>query len=269
MINVPGMKIVTKSLFLAFIVFLYAPSLLLPVFSFNDSIIVSFPLRGFTWQWYAELWDNSAVWEALWNSVIVGVVTSVSSTALGVLAALAILSGRLRWAGQVSAVLIAPMAVPSIIVGIGLLLVFLTILGIPLSRATVAIGHILICIPLALLILIPRIEGFDKSLLEASLDLGRTRFNTFFHVTLPIISPGILASLLICFVTSFDEFTIAYFLSAERVTLPVYIFSQLRLTARFPELLALSSCVVASSFILLILARFIAGPEAFGLGKGK
>jgi spermidine/putrescine transport system permease protein len=127
----------------------------------------------------------------------------------------------------------------------------------------------LICLPLALLIMIPRIEGFDKSLLDASLDLGRSRLNTFFHVTVPIILPGIVASLLICFVTSFDEFTIALLLSAERATLPVYIFGQLRLTSRFPELLALSSCVIAASVIILIVARRLAGPEAFGLGKGK
>lgn len=262
-------KIVSGFLFFAFIAFLYAPSFLLPIFSFNDSVIVSFPLRSFTLRWYEMLWDNSGLWDALWNSIVVASVTSVVSTALAVLAALGILSGKLRRAGQVTALLVMPMAIPSIIIGIGLLLVFLTILGMPLSRVTVTIGHLLICIPLALLIVIPRIEGFDKNLLDASFDLGRSRLNTFFHLTLPIISPGILASLLICFVTSFDEFTIAYFLSAERVTLPVYIFAQLRLTARFPELLALSSCIIASSVLLLILARCIAGPEAFGLGKGK
>jgi spermidine/putrescine transport system permease protein len=267
--GVPPRKIVSGALFFAFIVFLYAPSFLLPIFSFNDSVIVSFPLRSFTLRWYEMLWDNSGLWDALWNSIVVASVTSIVATASAVLAALGILSGKLRRAGQITALLVMPMAIPSIIIGIGLLLVFLTILGMPLSRLTVTIGHLLICIPLALLIVIPRIEGFDKNLLEASFDLGRSRLNTFFHVTLPIISPGILASLLICFVTSFDEFTIAYFLSAERVTLPVYIFAQLRLTARFPELLALSSCIIASSVLLLILARCIAGPEAFGLGKGK
>jgi spermidine/putrescine transport system permease protein len=267
--TVSGLKILTRSLFFLFIAFLYAPSFLLPIFSFNDSVIVAFPLRGFTWRWYSVLWDNSGIWDALWNSIVVATVTSVASTSMAVLAGMGILSGKLRWAGQISAILITPMAVPSIIVGIGLLLVFLTILGIPLSRATVTIGHMLICIPLALLIVIPRIEGFDKSLLDASLDLGRSRLNTFFHVTVPIILPGIVASLLICFVTSFDEFTIALLLSAERATLPVYIFGQLRLTSRFPELLALSSCVIAASVIILIAARRLAGPEAFGLGKGK
>lgn len=253
--------------FIAFVAFLYAPSLLLPVFSFNDSVIVSFPLRGFTWQWYAVLWDNPGLWGALWNSIVVASVSACLATAFAVAAALGMLSGSFRWASQALAILVLPMALPTVVVGIGLLLLFLAYFSIPLSLVTVTIGHTLICIPLSLLIVIPRIEGFDRALLEASFDLGRSRVNTFFHVTLPIISPSVVASFLMCFVTSFDEFTVAFFLSAEKPTLPVYIFGQLRLTSRFPELLALSSCIIALSVLILIIARHLAGPDSFGLGK--
>src|SRR5690606_26208556 len=136
---------------------------------------------------------------------------------------------------------------PEIIVGISLLLVLLA-LGMGLSLVTVALGHVLICLPYAMVVLMSGFEGFDRSLEEASSDLGETAFGTFRRVTLPMVAPAILASLLVSFTISLDEFIIAFFLSGSDPTLPVYIWGQLRFAARLPGVLALGTILLFASF---------------------
>lgn len=239
-----------------FLIALYIPILFLPLFSFNDSIYVRFPLTGFTFQWYIELFDRAPVWASLMNSIKVGLTTSIISTGFGVFAAKAITRYKLPGRGPVVGFIMLPLVVPGIIFGVALL-VLLSRLGVPLSLYTVTIGHIIVCLPFAIATLIPRFEGFDKSVEEASADLGENAWWTFWRVTFPMVFPGILASLLLTFTVSFDEFIMAFFLSGSDATLPMYIWGQLRFPQNFPSILALASVILIMSFILVVLGQWI------------
>ncbi|WP_371223129.1 ABC transporter permease [Roseovarius sp. 2305UL8-3] len=239
-----------------FLIFLYVPVLFLPLFSFNDSIYVRFPMEGFTLQWYRELMGREAVWAALMNSFKVGITASIIATALGIFGAKAITRYRFRGKGPIVTFIMLPLVVPLIIFGVALL-VLMTSIGIPLSLYTVTIGHLIICIPFAIAVLLPRFEGFDASIEEASADLGENAWWTFWRVTLPMIFPGVVASLLLCFTVSFDEFILAFFLNGTEATLPMYIWGQLRFPQEFPSVLALSSMIIAASFIIVFFGQWI------------
>jgi len=238
-----------------YLIFLYAPVLLLPLFSFNDSIFVAFPLKGFTLQWYEQMMANGPLKAALVSSLKVGFFVSIISTILGIFAAKAVTRYHLPYRGPIMGLIMLPLVVPSIILGIALLVLVIKVLNIDPSLYTIGAAHVLICVPFAMLVMISRLEGFDKSLEEASLDLGETAWMTFWRVTLPLAMPGIVASMLLCFTTSFDEFLLAFFLAGNEATLPIYIWGQLRLPSQLPSVLALGSCILASSFVIVFLSE--------------
>lgn len=240
----------------AFMVFLYFPILLLPLFSFNSGAVAAFPLKGFTTRWYAQLFNNQVMLGAAWNSLLVGLAVSIASTVLAICAARAIT--RYRFPGQKPAtgLIMAPLFLPEIIVAVSMLLVLLQI-GIQLSLLTVILGQVVFCLPYSMSVLIAGFEGFDRSLEEASLDLGETAMGTFRRVTLPVVAPAILSSLLVSFTISLDEFLLAFFLSGTETTLPVYIWGQLRFAAKLPEVLALGSLMMTASVTLLTIAEIV------------
>ena len=241
---------------LAYLVFLYLPVLLLPLFSFNDSSVVAFPLQGFTTRWYQNLADIPVLHEAVVNSLIVGVAASVIATILGTGAARAMTRYEFKGRGPVAAFLMLPMVMPEIIVAVAMLVVLLQ-LGFELSLFTITLGHVLFCLPFAISVLRTSFLGLDRSLEEASLDLGETRLTTFWRVILPLVGPGLISSLLICFTISFDEFILAFFLGGQATTLPLYIWSQLRFAAKLPNVLALGSLILLFSLILLGTAELL------------
>lgn len=163
---------------IAFLVVLYLPILATPLFSVNDSIYVRFPLQGLTIQWYIDLWSHTAVLTALGNSVKVGIVVAIASTALGLLTALAITRYRIPGQNAIVGFSMMPLVVPGIIFGVALLIVF-SRLGVPLSLLTVGLGHMVICLTFAVATLLARFEGFDRSIEEASSDLGENGWWTF------------------------------------------------------------------------------------------
>ncbi|WP_299351502.1 ABC transporter permease [uncultured Shimia sp.] len=238
-----------------YMLFLYAPVVLLPLFAFNDATIISFPLTGFTTQWFTVLWETEALHAAVRNSAIVAISTAVLSTTLGACAARA--AARYKFPGKrpVMGFIMLPLVLPEIIVAVSLL-VLLMQLGMSLSLWTVILGHILICTPFSIAILSSAFQGLDNSLEEASFDLGETRWGTFRRVILPLVMPGVVSSLLICFTISLDEFIIAFFLTGTDVTLPVYIWSQLRFPTKLPSVMALGTILLALSVILLIMAEW-------------
>jgi len=239
-----------------FLIVLYVPILFLPLFSFNTSIYVRFPLEGFTTDWYVQLFGRDALWAALFNSLRVALAVSAISTALGVLAARAITRYRLPGQNVIVTFIMLPLVVPGIILGVALL-VLISRMGVPLSLYTVSIGHLIVCLPFAVATLLPRFEGLDRSMEEASADLGENPWWTFWRVTLPIVLPGVIASLLLTFTVSFDEFIMAFFLSGTDPTLPMYIWTQLRFPREFPSVLALSSIILLVSFLLVFLALWL------------
>jgi spermidine/putrescine transport system permease protein len=238
-----------------YLTFLYLPVLLLPLFSFNDSLFIAFPLSGFTTKWYAAMAGDAGLRAALANTLKVGAVASLVSTLLGLLAAKTLvraLPGRSFLLGFAS----VPLFIPEIVIGIALL-ILLTSLNIPLSLWTVVIGHVLVCLPFALFVLLSRLEGFDTSLEEASRDLGETGWMTFWRVTFPLVLPGIVSSLLLTFIVSFDDFLIAFFLCGTDTTLPVYIWGELRFPYRLPSVLALGATILVASTAVIVLAEWV------------
>lgn len=239
-----------------YLVFLYVPVLFLPLFSFNDSLHIAFPLKGFTVKWYEQMFANGELLNAFFNSVKVAGSVSIISTVLGVMAARAFT--RYRFPGQRPALglLALPLVVPGIILGIALL-IMATWTGVPLSLFAIGAAHVLIATPFATFVMISRLEGFDPNLEEASRDLGESGWTTFWRVTFPLALPGIVASLLLTFIESFDEFILAFFLSGNEATLPLYIWSQLRFPRNLPVVLALGACILLSSFVIVAFAEWV------------
>jgi spermidine/putrescine transport system permease protein len=240
---------------IGFLIFLYAPILLLPVFAFNDGAIVAFPLAGFTTKWFSQLLVEPALHTALKNSLIIAVSASVISTCLGIFAARASTRYQFPAKGGIMGMIMLPLVLPEIILAIALLVVLLG-LGVPLSIFTVILGHVLICTPFAIAVLSASFQSLDKSLEEAAYDLGETPVSTFRLIILPLVTPGIISSLLMTFTISLDEFILAFFLAGTEPTLPVYIFSQFRFPKSVPVILALGTILVVLSIILLTIAEY-------------
>ncbi len=238
----------------AYVAFLYAPIALLPLFAFNDSAIVAFPLRGFTTRWFAELVEVGALRQAAGNSVLIAVVTALLATLLGVCAARAGTRHRFPGRRAVLGAIMLPLVLPEIIVAVALLVLFLQV-GLELSMLTVVAGHVLICTPFAVAVLNGAFQSLDPAMEEAARDLGETRLSAFARVTLPLVAPGLVSALLISFTISLDEFIVAFFLSGSDPTLPVYLWGQLRFPQRIPVVMALGTVLVVLSVVLVAAAE--------------
>jgi spermidine/putrescine transport system permease protein len=225
----------------AYLAFLYIPVLLLPMFSFNDSLYMAFPLEGFTLRWYEQMINSEPLIDALKNSLRVASCVSILSTIFGTLAAKAFTKYKLP--GEK-------------FIGIALLVVLKKVFDVPLSLFTVGFAHTIICVPFSMFVMISRLEGFDKSIEEAAQDLGETPWMSFWRVTFPLAMPGILASLLMCFTISFDEVVLAFFLGSDKPTLPLHIWSQLRFPDKLPPVLALGATIFTASFIVVTFAEW-------------
>ena len=239
-----------------YLIFIYLPVLFLPLFSFNDSIYVAFPLKGFTFEWYERMFNNPSLISAFFNSVKVASSVAVLSTVLGMLAAKAVTRYRMPGRGPIVGFIMVPLVIPEIIMGIALL-VLINAGGIPLSLYTIGVSHLLLCVPFSMLVLVSRLEGFDKSMEEAAMDLGENPWWTFWRVTFPLALPGIVASLLLTFTISFDEFVLAFFLGGTDGTLPLFIWSMLRLPRNLPMVLALGALILIASFFLVTFSEWL------------
>jgi len=233
------------------VAFLYAPIVILLIFSFNNSDIPAFPLSGFTLHWYREFAANGDLRAALETSAIVATLSSLCAVALGVLASIALTRRRFRGKAAVSALLLSPLVIPYVVFGISLLLLFHT-LGIANGLLTVVIGHVVISLPYTILVLVPRLEQIDVSLEEAAYDLGASHFRTFRSIILPLILPAVVSALLIAFTTSFDEYAVASFVIGPRVTFPIYLYSALRFPSQLPQVIAVAVVVLVVSLVVVV-----------------
>lgn len=239
-----------------YLIFLYLPIFLLPVFAFNDSTIIAFPLDGFTTKWFAALTENETLHGAALNSLAIAVTSAVLATSMGLAAAMA--STLYDWPGKTGmmGLIMLPLVLPEIIVAVALLVVIVQVLGLPLAQWSVIAAHTLLCLPFCVAILSASFQNLDASLEEAAIDLGETRWSTFRLITLPLVMPGIISSLLISFTISLDEFIIAFFLTGASPTLPVYIWGLLRFPGQIPVVMALGTILVAASILLLTIAEY-------------
>jgi spermidine/putrescine transport system permease protein len=233
------------------IVFLYAPIAILVIFSFNDSVLPTFPLSGFTLTWYRQFVHDSELIGALETSALVALLSSVGAVLLGTFASVALARRRFRGRAAVSAVLLSPLVIPYVVFGIALLLLYHTF-GVQRSVVTVVIWHIVISLPYTILVLVPRLQQIDVELEEAAYDLGAGPFSTFRLVVLPLILPAIFSAFLIALTTSFDEYAVASFVVGTRITFPIYLYGALRFPSRLPEVIAVAVVVITVSLVVVI-----------------
>ena len=235
--------------------FLYLPIFFLVLFSFNDYIIPSLPFRGFTLKWYRELGYDFVLHEALFNSLFIAACTTVVSTVLGTLAAFPLVRCTWRYKRSSQLLVILPMIIPHFLMGVALLL-FFAFAQLPLSRFTIILGHVVFTLPFAVLIVSTRLYGFDRTLERAAGDLGASPARIFWHVTLPLILPGVVGAALLVFTLSMDEFLITFFVSGQKGTLTMFIWSLLK-DGIAPRVNALASVLLGASFVLLLLGAWV------------
>jgi spermidine/putrescine transport system permease protein len=240
--------------YLLALAFLYLPLALLVLFSFNDATALAFPFKGFTLKWYARLIEARELLAALRNSLAVGFVVALASTALGTMAAVAV--ARFEFPGRrlFLAINALPLVIPYVVLGVALLIGF-SAAGVRPSLVTVAVGHIVISTPYVVLIVMARLALFEPNLEEAAMDLGATYWGTLARVTLPLASPALAGAFLTSFTTSLDEFALSFFLTGTDNTLPIYLYSQLRFPNRLPLVVALASVMIVFSVLLVVLAE--------------
>jgi spermidine/putrescine transport system permease protein len=233
--------------------FLYLPILILVVFSFNAARQTAV-WEGFTLDWYRRLAANGRLLGALRNSLFVAGVTTTAATLLGTLAALALERYRFRGRGSTDVVLFLPVILPDVVLGAALL-TFFGAVGLRLSIWTVVVAHVVFSISYVAVVVRARLAGLDPSLEEAARDLGAGPFETFRRVTLPLILPGVIASALLVFTLSIDDYVVTSFVAGVgATTLPLHIYSMLKLGVT-PEVNAVSTLLLAGTVVLIVLAH--------------
>jgi spermidine/putrescine transport system permease protein len=232
--------------------FLYAPLLILLVFSFNDNNLPVFPLRGFTTDAYEQFAANTELRASVVTSAKIAGVSSIGSVVLGLFASIVLVRRHVFARGAVSALLLSPLVVPYIALAIGLLIFLNEAPFVAAGFWAVVLGHIVLAIPYMILVLVPRLERLDVRLEEAARDLGAGPLQTFRLITFPLLLPAIVSAFLVAFVLSFDEIVVASFVAGETTTFPLYLFSQLRFPTLLPQVIAVACIVMAASALVLI-----------------
>jgi len=247
--------------------FLYVPIACLMVFSFNDSTLMT-TWSGFSWRWYLELFNDTALLGAAWLSFKIAALTATSAVIIGTWAGYVLARmGRFRGFTLYIGMLSAPLVIPEVVLGISLLLLFVELgqlTGWPQSNGmfTIWVGHVTLCVAYVAVVIQSRIRDLDRSLEEAALDLGATPIRVFFLITLPLIAPALLAAWLLSFTLSLDDVVIASFLSGPGyTTLPLEVFSRVRLGLK-PEINALATLFILVVGLFVIVANRLQSGES-------
>lgn len=245
------MKSGRLSLFLAWFVlfFLYLPIVVLVANSFNESRFGGV-WTGFSLKWYAKLWNERAIWVALTNSLLVATCSTVVSTVLGTLAALALYKYKTFVQKSHYGLIYIPLIIPDILMGVSLLLFFVSLKW-PLGLFTVFIAHTTFCISYVTMLVRSRLQNFDHALVEAAYDLGANSWDVFYRVMIPYLSPAIIAGALLAFTLSIDDFVITFFIVGPGVTtLPIYVYGMIKFGSP-PLINALSTILIAVTFCIV------------------
>lgn len=242
----------------AVLAFLSLPLVIVVLFSFNDSALTSFPLTGFTLDWYWRLAANESFWPALKASLIIGIAVALLSTVTGTLAATGLARMRPRRAAAAMTLLGIPMMLPALVIGIALLSYFVRFLDLRLGLPAVILGHLVIVQPFVTAIVHARLASFDWSLVESARDLGASASAAFFTITLPIIAPTVIGAGLIALAISLDDFVITFFTIGAGNTLPTMVWGMVR-TSLDPTINAIATLLIMLSI----------GSTAVALAIGK
>jgi spermidine/putrescine transport system permease protein len=237
--------------------FLYAPLVIVVIYSFNDSRLNA-QWVGFTLDWYRKLFADEEMLTAARNSLIIGLVASAVSTVLGTMAGYAMYRYKLR---VLPILVVAPIAIPEILMGVSLLIFFVGI-NLTLGLVSITLAHIAFCIGFVAIVVRSRLAGMDESLVEAARDLGATPLRAFRLITLPLIMPGVIAGALMAFTLSIDDFVVTYFTAgADALTLPLKIYTMVKISVT-PEVNAVSTLLMLLTLALIVVASRLS-PGAF------
>lgn len=244
------------NIYLAVILLLmYVPIVMVIIYSFNESKINSV-WGGFSLRWYEELFADRSMFEALRNSLILAVTSSVAAAVIGTLGAFGMTKMKLKANGVVEYISTLPIMIPEIILGM-VFLVFFSLIGVPFGMMTLIIAHTAFCIPYVFMLVKARLVGMDKSLAEAALDLGAGPARAFKDITLPLITPAILSGMMLSFAMSFDDVIISIFVTgANTNTLPIKIYTQLKTTVS-PTINALCTLIFVLTVVICIAAGLV------------
>lgn len=235
---------------------LWAPVVIVIVYSFsNNKFGISW--EGFTLKWYDALVHNAEVTSALMRSLFITSITVVVSTIVGTLVAYGLYKYKFRGKGFLRTGILLPIIMPSIVTGGALLVLFTKVIPIPLGYPSIIIAHITFCVPIVTFVVLGRMARIDWTLEEASADLGASTLTTWRKITVPLLLPAVLASIMMVFPWSFNDFTITYFVTGLGVTtLPLYIFSQMVHGSQGVMLNVIATILVMLPIIILLLRSF-------------
>lgn len=238
-----------------YMLFLYAPIVLITLFSFHSTPALSFPFEGFSLRWYEAIFTSYDFRTALLNSIIVAIASTLITTVLGTCSALALMRMKGRFKQVFSFLNFVPIALPGLFLGIALVILF-SLIGLPRSLVTITIGHALFTFPFFVESVRSRLGYFDLSLEEAARDLGASPLTAFRLVTFPIIRPTILGAAILAVALSLDEFLITVFVTGTDSTLPLLILSMIRRTVD-PTINAASVAMLVLTLLIIALAGFV------------
>ena len=247
---------------------MYVPILVVILYSFNESRISSV-WEGFSLKWYEELFRDRDLFQALWNSILLGVISSCCAAVIGTLGAYGMSKVKFPLKGAVEYVSTLPMMIPEIILGM-VFMAFFSLIGIPFGMGILVIAHTAFCIPYVFMLVKARLVGMDKSLPEAAQDLGASPARVFFDIILPLVAPAIASGMLLAFAMSMDDVIISVFVTGvDTNTLPVKIYTQLK-TGVTPEINALCTLLFLATLLLCGLAALLGRtPKKQDRSKGK
>ena len=246
----------SRGVFWTILLFFYVPIVVLVVNSFNTDRYCG-PWKGFTFKWYERLFRDHEIWQALGNTIQIALGATLASVVLGTLAALAISKFKGKIQGAHYGLLYTHLVLPDILMGISLLLFFISI-GLELSLLTVFLAHTTFCISYVAMAVLGRLEDFDGALLEASRDLGANPWQTFWKVQFPLLLPGIAAGGMLAFTLSIDDFVITFFVNgAGSETLPVKVYGMIKRSPNLPEINALSTLMMLVTVLAVVASRMM------------
>ena len=234
--------------------FLFMPIFVVVSNSFNATTSKPYlSWKGFTFDWYVKLWDNTSLLSSFGNTMIIAVLSTVLATVIGTLGAVGIYRYKFKGKGIINGLLYIPVVIPEIVIGIALLTIFSNI-KIPRGMLTLILSHVSFSVPYVIFNVRARLSGYDKSIEEASMDLGANRMVTFFEITLPALAPGIAGGALLAFTLSIDDVIISYFVNGQTKTYPLKVMESIK-SGVSPDVNALSTLVLIGTIGLVFLTQ--------------
>ena len=234
--------------------FLFLPISVIVVNSFNATTTKPYmSWKGFTFDWYVKLWDNTSLLEAFGNTMIIAVVSTLLATIIGTLGAIGMYRYKFKGKALIDGLLYIPVVIPEIVLGISLLTIFSKV-NIPRGMLTLILAHVTFCVPFVIFNVRARLAGYDSSIEEASMDLGANRLVTFFEITLPVLAPGILGGALLAFTLSIDDVIISYFVYGQTKTYPLKVMESVK-SGVAPDVNALSTLILVGTILFVLLTQ--------------